>query len=82
MITEIHKFIELTAEEGMMLTTYTFDQDIMDYDSTKMVYVPTELEAALWYEITEEQDEDFRQQQAYAATSGITTSEITEEVSE
>lgn len=53
---ETDKFIEITANEGYVLTDWD-KQDILSYTSTKIMVCPLNYDYSGYYTITDEEDE-------------------------
>lgn len=57
---EKFNFNHITAEDGMVITDYTEDKDIKEYSSSKEMYAPVTLDLSGYYEITDEEDAEYK----------------------
>lgn len=66
MITEkndTYNFYKLTAEDGMVITDWKDGDDIMEYNSAKLIYCPLSIDITKYRELTDAQDEELKKQQ-------------------
>lgn len=56
------RFIEITANEGYVMTDWNGD-DIMDYTSTKVLICPVNYDYDVYRTITDEQDAEYVEKQ-------------------
>lgn len=61
-IRETDRFIEITANEGYVITDWNGD-DIMDYTSTKQLICPVKYDYGAYRTITNEQDAEYVERQ-------------------
>lgn len=66
---DIYNFYKLTAEEGMVITKWTEDEDITNYNSGTLIYCPLTTNIEVYREITLEEDATLKaaQEDALAA---------------
>lgn len=57
---EKFNFNHITAEEGMVITDYTEDKNILDYSSSKEMYTPVNADLSVYFEITDEEDAEYK----------------------
>lgn len=57
---EKFNFNHIIAEEGMVITDYTEEMDIKDYSSSKELYCPVSIDLNRYYEITDEENAEYR----------------------
>ena len=57
-VRETDKFIEITANEGYVMTDWNGD-NILDYTSTKQLICPVNYDYGAYYTITDEQDAEY-----------------------
>lgn len=57
-IRETDRFIEITANEGYVMTDWNGD-NILDYTSTKQLICPVNYDYGAYYTITDEQDAEY-----------------------
>lgn len=57
-IETLEKFIKITAEDGMFLTSYK-DGDILNFNSCRIMYCPKTLDLSDLREITEEENNKY-----------------------
>ena len=68
-IRETDRFIEITANEGYVMTDWNGD-DIMDYTSTKQLICPLGYDYSGYYTITIEQDAEYMELQMVEIEKG------------
>lgn len=61
-IRETDRFIEITANEGYVMTDWNGD-NILDYSSTKQMICPVNYDYGAYYTITDEQDAEYVERQ-------------------
>lgn len=61
-IRETDRFIEITANEGYVMTDWNGD-NILDYSSTKQMICPVNYDYGAYYTITDEQDAEYVEKQ-------------------
>lgn len=57
-VRETDKFIEITANEGYVMTDWD-GNDILNYTSTKQLICPVNYDYGAYYTITDEQDAEY-----------------------
>ena len=57
---EKFNFNHITAEEGMVITDYTEDKNIIDYSSSKEMYAPVNVDLSVYFEISDEMDAEYK----------------------
>lgn len=63
---EKFNFNHITAEEGMVITDYTEDKNIIDYSSSKEMYAPVNVDLSVYFEISDEMDAEYKAAQEKA----------------
>lgn len=63
---EKFNFNHIKAEEGMVITDYTEDKNIIDYSSSKEMYAPVNVDLNVYFEITDEKDVEYKAAQEKA----------------
>ena len=63
---EKFNFNHITAEEGMVITDYTEDKNILDYSSSKEMYAPVNVDLNVYFEISDEMDAEYKAAQEKA----------------
>ena len=61
------KFKKITPEEGLVLTSFKEDDDIINYTSARVIYCPLTTEISDLREITEEEDARYQEECSKAA---------------
>lgn len=56
---EKYNFNHITAEEGMVITDWN-KEDIKEYNSSKEMYCPVTVDLSRYYEISDEENADYR----------------------
>lgn len=59
---EKFNFNHIVAEEGMVITDWN-QEDIKEYSSSKEMYCPVTVDLSLLYEISDEMDAEYREEQ-------------------
>lgn len=59
-IIEKEDYLEIYADNGMVLTFYTDDKPISEYESFTIAYAPKNTDLSVYREITLEEDAEYR----------------------
>lgn len=57
---EKYNFNHIKAEEGMVITDYIEEMNILEYSSSKDIYTPANINLNRYYEITEEKNAEYK----------------------
>ena len=60
---EQYNFNHLQAEEDMVITDFVVGSDILKYSSFKQAYCPVNADLSRYYEITDEEDAEYKELQ-------------------
>ena len=63
---EQYNFNHLQAEEDMVITDFVVGSDILNYSSFKQAYCPVNADLSRYYEITDEEDAEYKELQDIA----------------
>jgi hypothetical protein len=63
---EQYNFNHLQAEEDMVITDFVVGSDILKYSSFKQAYCPVNADLSRYYEITDEEDAEYKELQDIA----------------
>lgn len=69
---EKFNFNHITADEGMVITDWD-KNDIKDYTSGKEMYCPVTVDLSLLYEISDEMDVEYKEEQEKAIKEELET---------
>lgn len=62
-IEKLEKFLKVSAEEGMYITSFVDGNNIIDYTSFRILFAPFNIDLTPYREITEEENEKYSMEQ-------------------